>query len=143
MSTTATILLTILVFLASALYASVGHAGASGDIAAMGLLGVPVAAMKPIALVLNLFVATIGTIKFKRAGYFSWRLFWPFTIASVPFAFIGGRINLPANVYRPLVGVVLLYAAYRLVKTSGDNFETRQPKAVPLFAAMAWGALIG
>jgi uncharacterized membrane protein YfcA len=138
-----TILLTILVFFASALYASVGHAGASGDIAAMGLLGVPVAAMKPMALVLNLFVATIGTIKFKRAGHFSWRLFWPFTIASVPFAFIGGRITLPANVYRPLVGVVLLYAAYRLLKTSADNFESRKPKDVPLFAALGWGAVIG
>src|ERR1700761_2583412 len=138
MSSSATILLTILVFLASALYASVGHAGASGDIAAMGLLGVPVAEMKPMALVLNLFVATIGTIKFKRAGHFSWRLFWPFTIASVPLAFIGGRITLPANIYRPLVGVVLIYAAYRLLKTSRDNFEAQMPREVPLYAALAW-----
>ena len=71
LSPLSTIVLTVLVFLASALYASVGHAGASGDIAAMGLVGVPVASMKPIALILNLFVATIATYKFYRSGYFS------------------------------------------------------------------------
>ena len=112
MTPTLQIILTLLVFLVSALYASVGHAGASGDIAAMGLVGVPALQMKPIALVLNLFVATIGTIRFYRAGYFSWRLLWPFLIMSVPFAFIGGRITLPGTIYRPMVGIVLLYAAY-------------------------------
>jgi len=56
MSGAAQIVLTLLVFLASALYASVGHGGASGDIAAMGLVGVSAGLMKPVALVLNLFV---------------------------------------------------------------------------------------
>jgi len=49
LSPLSTAILNVLVFLASALYASVGHAGASGDIAAMGLVGVPSASMKPIA----------------------------------------------------------------------------------------------
>ena len=86
MSSTAQIVLTLLVFRASALYASVGHGGACGDIAAMGLLGVPTALMKPIALVLNLFVTSIGTYTFYRVGFFSWRLLWPFVVTSVPFA---------------------------------------------------------
>jgi uncharacterized protein len=143
MSGAATTALTILVFLASALYASVGHAGASGDIAAMGLVGVPTASMKPIALVLNLFVASIATYKFKRAGYFSWSLLWPFTITSVPFAYLGGRINLPGHIYRPLVGIVLLYAAYRLLRLSMRRIEGENIKGVPLLAAMAWGSVIG
>lgn len=132
----------MLVFLASALYASVGHAGASGDIAAMGLVGVPPAAMKPTALILNLFVATIATYKFYRSGYFSWPLFWPFALTSIPAAFIGGRISLPNQVYGPVVGAVLLYAAYRMVRLSikrGPESTTR----VPLFAGLFWGAGIG
>lgn len=138
-----TAILIVLVFLASALYAAVGHAGASGDIAAMGLVGIPAASMKPIALILNVFVATIATYKFHRSGYFSWSLFWPFAITSVPAAFMGGRISLPSQIYRPVVGFVLLYAAYRLVgssiKHSGPEFTTRPP----LLAAILWGAGIG
>ena len=143
MSTVSQAVLTLLVFLASALYASVGHAGASGDIAAMGLVGVPAASMKPIALVLNLFVASIATFRFYRAGYFSWSVLWPFAITSIPFAYLGGRITLPGNLYRPLVGAVLLYAAYRLVVLSMGREEPEQTKGVPLLPALMWGAVIG
>lgn len=143
MTPVATAVLLVLVFLVSLLYSAVGHAGASGDIAAMGLVGVPSSAMKPIALVLNLFVATIGTFRFYRAGYFAWRIFLPFTLASVPFAYIGGRITLPAHVYKPLVGIVLLYAAYRLVASTLKQLRDESPVAVPLPAALIYGALIG
>lgn len=137
-----TAVLAVLVFLASALYASVGHAGASGDIAAMGLVGVPVASMKPIALILNLFVASIATYRFSRSGYFSWSLFWPFALTSIPAAFIGGRISLPGSVYRPVVGIVLLYAAYRLVHSTIRR-RTEPTTRVPLLAGLLWGAGIG
>ena len=142
LSVVSTAVLVVLVFLASALYASVGHAGASGDIAAMGLVGVPAASMKPTALILNLFVATIATYKFYRSGYFSWPLFWPFAVTSIPAAFIGGRISLPNHIYGPVVGVVLLYAAYRMIRLSikrGPESTT----SVPLFAGLLWGAGIG
>src|SRR5947209_11685184 len=143
MSPLLTAVLLVLVFLVSLLYSAVGHAGASGDIAAMGLVGVATASMKPIALVLNLFVATIGTFRFYRAGYFSWRLFLPFTLASVPCAYIGGRITLPTHVYRPLVGVLLLYAAYRLVASTLRSAPTEAPNPVPLYAAILWGSATG
>lgn len=142
LSPLSTAVLTLLVFVVSALYASVGHAGASGDIAAMGLVGVPTASMKPVALILNLFVASIATYRFHRSGYFSWSLFWPFALTSIPAAFVGGRISLSSNLYRPLVGFVLIYAAYRLVRISTSrHIETT--KNVPFMAAMLWGAVIG
>lgn len=143
MSNAAQIVLTVLVFLASALYASVGHAGASGDIAAMGLVGVPAESMKPIALVLNLFVASITTYKFYRAGFFSWSILWPFVVTSVPFAYLGGRITLPGNIYRPLVGMVLLFAAYRLIVLKVRRDDSEPSKGAPLLPAMMWGAVIG
>lgn len=137
-----TAILAVLVFLVSALYASVGNAGASGDIAAMGLLGVPAASMKPIALILNLFVASIATYRFYRSGYFSWRLFWPFALTSVPAAFLGGRISLPGHIYRPVVGVILLFAAYRLVRSAIQS-PAESTTRVPLVAGLLWGAGIG
>jgi hypothetical protein len=47
--------------------------------------------------VLNLAVAAIATVRFARAGHFSWPLLWPFALTSVPFAFVGGAIQLPRS----------------------------------------------
>lgn len=57
------------------LYASVGHAGASGYLAAMAIFGIAPNVMKPTALVLNILVAAIATVKFYRAGCFLWSIF--------------------------------------------------------------------
>jgi len=78
-----------LLALAALAYSAVGHAGASGYLAVMALLGTAPATMRPTALLLNLVVATIGTIQFARSGHFRWSLFWPFALASIPAAFLG------------------------------------------------------
>src|SRR5882724_739570 len=122
--TVATItILAVLIFAAAMLYSSVGHAGASGYLAAMALLGVASAVMKPTALTLNILVATIATVKFYRAGCFSWSLLWPFALASVPCSFIGGAITLPGHLYKTIVGVVLLFAAYKLFRVAHKATE--------------------
>src|SRR5512134_1724028 len=100
------LLLTAGVFIIALLYSSVGHAGASGYIAVMSLLSLAPAEIKPIALALNILVASIGSFQFWRAGHFSWSLFWPFAVLSVPMAWIGGHVSLPTQVFRVLVGVV-------------------------------------
>lgn len=80
--------------LAAILYSSVGHGGASGYIAAMALFGVEPAVMKPTALVLNVFVASIATWHFYRAGCFDGKIFWPLALA----AFFSARFSsLPAG----------------------------------------------
>jgi uncharacterized membrane protein YfcA len=124
-------------------YASVGHGGASAYIAAMALAGIAPAEMRPIALALNLLVSAIATYKFKRAGYFRWRLFWPFAVVSVPLAFVGGAITLPGHAYRMLVGVVLIYAAWQLWRSARAGEEMREVHEPPLALAMAVGALLG
>ena len=131
--------LILCIFGAALLYSSVGHGGGSGYLAAMALFGVAPATMRPAALVLNVFVATIGTIRFYRAGRFSWSMFWPFALASVPMAFLGGSLTLPGRAYKIAVGVVLLVAAVRLVwKPVAD---TTRP--IPTDLAILSGAGIG
>ena len=105
------LLLTAGVFVIALLYSSVGHAGASGYIAVMSLLSLAPAEIKPIALALNILVASIGSWQFWRAGHFSWGLFWPFALLSVPFAFLGGYLNLPTHAFKVAVGIVLLLSA--------------------------------
>src|SRR5438045_6488961 len=107
--------LALAVLVVAFLYSSVGHAGASGYIAVMSLFSLAPAVIKPTALVLNILVASIGTWQFCRAGHFSWRLFWPFAALAIPFAFIGGYVNLPAHVFKILVRVALLFSATRFI----------------------------
>src|SRR5262245_4056202 len=139
---TKTLLLTLLIFIAALLYSSVGHGGASGYLAAMALFNIPPDVMKPTALVLNIFVAGVGTIRYARAGCFSWNIFWPFALLSVPFAFLGGMWKLPTQAYRIILGLVLLFAAWRLaIKQSAHAPPTQKPILLP--AALALGAAIG
>src|SRR5438132_983926 len=109
------------------LYSSVGHAGASGYIATMTLFGLAATVIRPTALVLNILVATIASFQFWRAGHFSWKLFWPFALLSVPAAYLGGYIQPSASILRILIGLVLLFSAARLIFRRGDPAETVAP----------------
>ncbi len=119
--------LTVAVFIVALLYSSVGHAGASGYIAVMSLLNLAPAEIKPIALALNILVASIGSWQFWRAGHFSWNVFWPFAVLSVPFAFLGGYLNLPADVFKVIVGCVLLISAAQLLFRPPAESESNPP----------------
>jgi len=122
------------------LYSSVGHAGASGYIAVMSLCGLTAPFIRPTALILNILVACIGAFQFWRAGHFSWNLFWPFALLSVPFAFLGGSVHLATWVLKPLIGCVLLFSAARLFFRHCDPPDVQAP---PRPVAIGAGAGIG
>jgi uncharacterized membrane protein YfcA len=122
------------------LYSSVGHAGASGYIAVMTLFGIAAATIRPTALILNILVATIGSLQFWRAGHFRWRLFWPFALLSVPAAYLGGYLQLPVRLLRILIGLVLLFSAVRLFFRRGDPAEVESASPA---AAISLGGMIG
>ncbi len=121
------VLLFIAVGLIAFLYSTVGHAGASGYIAVMTLWGIAPTTIRPTALVLNILVASIGAFQFWRAGHFTWKLFWPFALLSVPAAYFGGYLQPSASVLRILIGVVLLFSTVRLVLRRSDPPETFAP----------------
>jgi uncharacterized protein len=139
---TTQLLLSLCLFLGAMLYTSVGHAGASAYIAAMALFSVPPATMRPTALVLNIFVASFGAIRFIKAGLFRWRGLWPFLIGAIPMAFLGGYLQLPGHWHRTIIGIVLLIAAARLLwpKPLPVLSEWKDP---PLAFAVPAGAAIG
>lgn len=139
-----------LFFAAAILYSSVGHGGASGYLAAMGLMGVAPPMLRPTALLMNVAVASISLTRFglaaRATGGANWRLFWPFALGSVPMAYLGGRIALPTRIHALVVGLVLLYSAWRLfAETLPARASTpRPPRALPgLPACIALGAGIG
>lgn len=131
-------------FLIALLYSSVGHAGASGYIAVMTLFSMAPAEIKPLALALNIIVASIGSWQFWRAGHFQWRLFWPFALLAFPLAFVGGYLNVSTKVFQVLVGMVLLFSAARFLMPAIADAETRAPsKPLAITSGAALGLLSG
>ena len=144
MDNTQFILLCLAIAVIAFLYSSVGHAGASGYIATMTLFGLATTVIRPTALVLNILVAIIGSFQFWRAGYFSWKLFWPFALLSIPAAYAGGYLQPSAGVLRILIGVVLLFSASRLIFRKSDPPETNPPaKPVAIGVGAGLGFLSG
>ena len=145
MDTQQVALIAALFFLISTLYSSVGHGGASGYIAVMALLGLPTDMIRPVALTLNIVVAGLAAIRFSRAGHSDWKAALPLVATSVPLAFLGGTVTLPTDIYRPLLGVLLLISAAYLVWQSVSNirvFELTKPR-VPLAGGLSVGGVIG
>jgi hypothetical protein len=144
MTSEQTVLVCAGLLVVSFLYSSVGHAGASGYIAVMALAGLQTSFIRPTALILNIFVASLSTWQFYRAGHFRWRLFWPFALLAVPCAFLGGYLSLPVRTFKILVGIVLLFSAVRFLMRQKPEGEPTAPKLrVSLPVGGALGFLSG
>jgi len=140
------LLLISLIFFTALLFSSVGHGGASGYLAAMALLGVAPIEMRPAALVLNIFVASIAVYKFYRAGAFSLDLFLPLALTSIPAALIGGTLSLPSHIYKPIIGAALLLAAWHVfshAKRVDSEALNKVSKPVLLGVGAGFGLLSG
>lgn len=137
-------ILAALFLIVGALYAAVGHAGASGYLAVMALLSVDAAVMRPTALSINILVATIALVQFARAGHFSWPLFWPLAVASIPAAFLGGRLDLPTHTLKAAIGVVLVLTAARMAHVAWRPPKaTNKPSPPSAPIMLAVGAVLG
>ncbi|WP_064196450.1 MULTISPECIES: sulfite exporter TauE/SafE family protein [Emticicia] len=139
--TSSILLLLFLLGIVAFLYSSVGHGGASGYLAIMAIMGVAPAMMKSSALVMNLAVSLFSFIGFYRAGHFRFRLFWPFAVASIPMAFVGGTMTLSDSIYKKILAVCILFSIVRLIYKFGTENETNKP--IPLWAGLLSGGLIG
>lgn len=130
-------------FVIALVYASVGHGGASGYLAALSLLGFRPDEMAATALVLNMVVAGTALKMFASAGHLRGRLVWPFVVTSVPAAFLGGAASIPARGYAILLASALAVASWRLAtERPGDaDHTTATPHpalALPCGGGIGW-----
>jgi uncharacterized protein len=139
------ILFPVALAIIAAAYAAVGQAGATGYIAAMGLTGFTSDIVRPAALALNTLVAAIGTARFARAGYIKWRDTYPLILLGLPFSVLGGATHLPASIYHPVVGILLIVASWQMVQSarSATGIDELAPSHPPLLPSVIAGALIG
>ena len=131
----------ILLFIVAFLYASVGHGGASGYIALMLLYGIAPAIVKPTALLLNLFVSSVSFLQFYRGRHFNWKMFLPFALASIPMAYLGAKMKLNGDIYKIILGVLLLIPVIRLLFFR--NTADKELKPANLYLSLLIGGAIG
>ncbi len=131
----------ILLPLVAFLYASVGHGGASGYLALLAIFGFSTNLMKPTALTLNLFVAAISFYHFWIQGHFRWSLFWPFALASVPAAFLGGLLEPDPLIYKRVLGILLIFAILRMLNIFNQSKNT--PNTPNIWKGILSGGVIG
>lgn len=135
------VLFYILLFLVAFLYSSVGHGGASGYLALMAIFSFAPDIMKPTALLLNLFVSLTSFIQFYRGRHFNWKIFLPFAITSVPMAYIGGLITVDDNIYKKILGILLIIPIIRFLFFA--NIKVDEIKKSNLVLSLLIGAGIG
>lgn len=132
-------------FVVATLYTTVGHAGASGYLAMMALVGLAPETMRPTALALNILVAAFTVYRFRQARHFHGSGLWPFLLGSVPFAAMGGIHSLSRGAYYAAMGVVLLLAALYLVWRALGSRVTMEEGVVRVkkLPAVFMGCVIG
>jgi len=128
-------------FVIAFLYSSVGHGGGTGYLALLALFGIAPVFMKSTALTLNVFVSAIAFFSYYKAGYFKWKLVFPFLITSIPFAYLGALMIVNPSTYKIILGIFLLFAVARMLFVPKAVTETSEK--MPWFLALAIGAVLG
>jgi uncharacterized protein len=133
--------LAVLFFIAALIYASVGFGGGSAYLALLTLWGIPLQTVAVLALVCNVIVVAGGSWHFIRAGHFSAGLTVPFLVASLPAAYLGGRVRLDAEVLQLIMGAALMAAAVAMLVHRRRKVET--VSTIPSTRLWGGGALLG
>jgi len=92
-------------------------------------------------LLLNLFVSLTAFIQFYRGGHFRWKLFWPFALASIPMAYLGGLVVVDGNIYKKILGLLLLVPIIRFYFFSNSKAIEKRESNFALSVLI--GACIG
>ena len=140
------LLLLVALSLIAAMYASVGHGGASGYLAVLSLTvyaSNDSVWLKQHAWSLNLLVAGMAFFAYKKNDFFDSKLAIPFIIASIPAALIGGYLRVNDDVYDTLLSITLVFAAWKLYTTKSRESEELFSNPPPVQIAFIVGTIIG
>ena len=137
-------ILSILFFVTAILYSSVGFGGGSTYLALLLIWDVPYYIFPVIALFCNVIVVSGNSINYVRAGNLNRRLIIPYLIGSIPFAFLGGSINIDKYIFEILLFFVLSVAGILLLINS-NSFKSENIKINEInnFISIIIGSILG
>ena len=137
-------ILSILFFVTAILYSSVGFGGGSTYLALLLIWDIPYYIFPVIALFCNVIVVSGNSINYVRAGNLNRRLIIPYLIGSIPFAFLGGSINIDKYIFEILLFFVLSVAGILLLINS-NSFKSENIKINKInnFISILIGSILG
>ena len=138
------LLLAILFLVTAILYSSVGFGGGSTYLALFLIWGIPYFVFPVIALLCNIIVVSGNCFNYIRAGNLNLRLLYPYLIASIPLAYVGGSLPIEKQLFEILLFIVLLVAGILLLfnfKSYDDKNESY--REIPIFISVLIGGLLG
>jgi len=121
-------------------YAAIGHGGASGYLAVLLIAGFAPTELRPVVLMLNILV-TIYILstqlflnkKHQNTSPQSW--FIILILTAIPAAFLGGSLQVDESIYRLVLGALLLFSVYQLLRSPLQKIQThKQPKLISIVA---------
>jgi len=137
-------ILSILFFVTAILYSSVGFGGGSTYLALLLIWDIPYYIFPVIALFCNVIVVSGNSINYVRAGNLNVRLIIPYLIGSIPFAFLGGSINVDKYIFEILLFFVLSVAGILLLINSNSfKSENIKIKEINNFTSILVGSILG
>jgi uncharacterized membrane protein YfcA len=107
----------------------------------MTLFNLPATIIRPTALTLNIAVSAYASFRYIRNKFFDKKLFFVLSLGAIPAAFIGGYIKVPSEIYKPIVGVLLILSGLRFIFLA--SARDREIKPVNYLLAILMGASIG
>jgi|TARA_B110000285_G_scaffold226206_1_gene285582 uncharacterized membrane protein YfcA len=137
-------ILSLLFFLTAILYSSVGFGGGSTYLALLLIWDIPYQVFPLIALCCNIIVVSGNCFNYIKAGSINIKLLSPFLISSVPFAFIGGSLQLDKGFFEILLFIVLTLAGLSLLLRFKSFDESKEVNNdIPKIISFLIGGSIG
>ena len=108
-------ILSILFLITAILYSSVGFGGGSTYLALLLIWDIPYYIFPVIALFCNIIVVTGNSFNYIKAGNHNLKLLTPFLIGSIPFAYLGGTLEINKEIFEIILFLVLSVAGALLL----------------------------
>tara|TARA_B100001057_G_C22650129_1_gene871759 strand:+ start:78 stop:824 length:747 start_codon:yes stop_codon:yes gene_type:complete len=138
------IILSVLFFITSILYSSVGFGGGSTYLALLLIWKIPYYIFPIIALLCNIIVASGNSINYIKAGNLNLKILTPYLIGSIPFAFIGGTITLDKQIFEIILFLVLSLAGFLLlINNKSYQNKNLRIKLIPKYFSIFIGSILG
>ena len=137
------LILVPLFFITAVLYASVGFGGGSTYNALLWLFDVDYRYLPALALICNIIVVSGGSFRHWREQNIPFRALMPFLAASIPAAFVGGRLEISEQTFVGLLGVSLFLSGLRLAFQSSQTSVPSARNELSTGASFAIGGGVG
>ncbi len=137
------IILSVLFLITAILYSSVGFGGGSTYLALLLIWEIPYYIFPILALICNIIVVSGNSINYIASGNLNLKILIPYLIGSVPFAFIGGTINLDKEIFEIILFFVLSLAGILLLVSSNSYQNNIKIRIIPKYISVLIGSTLG